>query len=221
MIAEKHKAENRGLDGLGLEIRRRYHERTVVHRKQHHAGAYDLAQRAKQQPRPESSCRPWHVVAGDRDYHRKEDDRERKAEQEADIGRAPGAEWPRQRPLHRIARDLAKRSDEGEGNPERGDGKHGAPAKGRPPCRAQRMRSTARNACDTNPIVVPANAGTHTPRPPVRGRAGNRLFSISTSVVMGPCVRRDDPRKGLWLTRAAALNQQIAEITPFEILALD
>ena len=55
----------------------------------------------------------------------KEQDRKRKAEQEADIGRAPGAERPRQRPLHRIARDLAERSDDGEGNPERGDGEHG------------------------------------------------------------------------------------------------
>src|SRR5262249_15064249 len=40
-------------------------------------------------------------------------------------GRAPGAERPGQRALHRIACDLAERGDDGEGNPERGDGEHG------------------------------------------------------------------------------------------------
>ena len=124
MIAEKDKAEDRGLDRLGLQIRRRHHERAVVHGKQHHAGAGDLAQCAEQQPRPERSRRPRHVVAAHRHHDRKEQDRERKAEQEADIGRAPGAERPRQRSLHRIARDLAERSNDGEGNPERGDGEH-------------------------------------------------------------------------------------------------
>ena len=65
------------------------------------------------------------VIAG-RDHHDDEEqERERKAEQEADIGRAPGAERPGQRPLHRIARDLAERRDDGEGNPERGEREHG------------------------------------------------------------------------------------------------
>src|SRR5882757_8839310 len=49
-----------------------------------------------------------HAVAGHGYHDREEDDRERKAEQEADIGRAPGPEWSRQRPLHRIAGDLAE-----------------------------------------------------------------------------------------------------------------
>ena len=53
MIAEKDEAEDRGLDRLGFQIRRRHHERAVVHRQQHQAGRDDLAQRAEQQPRPE------------------------------------------------------------------------------------------------------------------------------------------------------------------------
>ncbi len=53
MIAEKDKAEDRGLDRLGLQIRRRHHERAVVHRQQHQSGGDDLAERAEQQPRPE------------------------------------------------------------------------------------------------------------------------------------------------------------------------
>src|SRR6202012_4912860 len=57
-----------------------------------------------------------------------------------------------------------------------------------PGCRARSLRATFRIACDTNHIVVPANAGTHNP-----GR------------------QREAP----------ALNQQIAEITPFKIVALD
>src|SRR5258708_39554779 len=65
------------------------------------------------------------MITGRGDYRGKENKRKRKAEQEADIGRAPGAERPRQLPLHRIARDLPQRSNDGEGNPERGDGKHG------------------------------------------------------------------------------------------------
>ncbi len=124
MIAEEHETEDRGLDRFGLEISRRHHERTVVHGEQHHAGAGDLGERAEQQPRPELGRRPWHVIAGHGDHGRKEHNRERKPEQEADIGRAPGTERPRQRPLHRIARDLAERSDDGEGNPERGDAEH-------------------------------------------------------------------------------------------------
>src|ERR1700732_589098 len=55
-------------------------------------------------------------------------------------------------------------------------------------------------AADTISAVVPANAGTHTPRP--------RYFTLGLvvsnqpkTVVMGPCVRRDDawglrPRRG-------------------------
>ena len=39
--------------------------------------------------------------------------------------------------------------------------------------------------------VVPANAGTHTPRP-INLRCGPSHFSPQTPVVMGPCVRRDD-----------------------------
>src|ERR1700676_5515320 len=65
------------------------------------------------------------MVAGRGQHNRKENNRERKAEQEADIGGAPGAERPGQLPLHRIARDLAQRSRDGKGNPERGDGEHG------------------------------------------------------------------------------------------------
>jgi len=56
--------------------------------------------------------------------HGKEHNRKRKAEQEADIGGAPGAERTRQLPLHRIARDLPEGGDDGERNPERGDGEH-------------------------------------------------------------------------------------------------
>ena len=134
MIAEKDEAEDRGLDRLGLQIRRRHHEGAVVHREQHQAGRDDLAERAEQQPRPERRRRPRYVVSGHGDHDGKENHRERKAEQEADIGRAPGAERPRQRPLHRIARDLAERSGDGEGNPERGDAEHGE-------CRRERCRT--------------------------------------------------------------------------------
>src|SRR6185436_12488500 len=73
---------------------------------------------------PSSSHGQKHAVAGHRDHDHKEDDRERKAEQEADVGRPPGPERPRQRTLHRIAGNLAQRSNDGEGNPERGDGEH-------------------------------------------------------------------------------------------------
>ena len=125
MIAEKYKAEDRGLDRLGLQIGRRHHERAVVHREQHQSGGDDLAERAEQQPRPERRVRPRHMVAGRGHHHGEEHQRERKAEQEADIGGAPGAERPGQLPLHRVARDLAERSDDGKGNPERGDADHG------------------------------------------------------------------------------------------------
>ena len=54
-----------------------------------------------------------------------EQDRKRKAEQETDIGRAPGTERPGQRALHRIAPTWPSAADNGEGNPERRDGEHG------------------------------------------------------------------------------------------------
>ena len=130
MIAEKHETEDRGLDRLGLQIRRRHHERAVVHRQQHQSGGDDLAQRAEQQPRPERRRWPRHVVAGRDHHHGKEHQRERKAEQEADIGGAPGAERPGQLPLHRVARDLPERGDDGKGNPERGDAEHGGDSVG-------------------------------------------------------------------------------------------
>src|SRR5437660_3048492 len=38
---------------------------------------------------------------------------------------------------------------------------------------------------------------------------------------MGPCVRRDDSRDGLGLTLVPTLNQQVAQITPFEIFSFD
>ena len=137
MIAEKDEAEDRGLDRLGLEIRRGHDEGAIVHRKQHQTGGDDLTERAEQQPRPEHRRRPRYGIAGHRHHDRKEDDRERKTEQKADIGRAPGPERPRQRPLHRIAGDLAQRSDDGEGNPERGDGEHGEyRQEAAAPCRA-------------------------------------------------------------------------------------
>ncbi|RTE68125.1 hypothetical protein BHE90_017499, partial [Fusarium euwallaceae] len=80
--------------------------------------------RAGQQPRPERRQRPRHGVAGHEDREHKEHHRERQAEQEADIGRAPGPERPGQLPLHRIARHLPERSDDREGNPERGEREH-------------------------------------------------------------------------------------------------
>ena len=80
------------------------------------------------------------MVTGYSQYEREEDNRERKPEQEADVGRAPGAERRRQRPLHRVTRDLAERSNDGEGNPERGDGEHGGDRlAGRPRCRSQHV----------------------------------------------------------------------------------
>jgi hypothetical protein len=39
--------------------------------------------------------------------------------------------------------------------------------------------------------VVPAKAGTHTPRP-LCVNGSRRLCSLRTPVVMGPCFRRDD-----------------------------
>ena len=65
VIAEEDEAEDRGLDRLGLQIRRRHHEGAVVHRDQHQAGGDDLAERAEQQPRPERGGRPRHAVAAD------------------------------------------------------------------------------------------------------------------------------------------------------------
>src|SRR6266513_3922890 len=64
------------------------------------------------------------MVAGYSQYDREEDNRERKPEQEADIGRAPNAKRTGQLSLHRVARDLAERGRDGEGDPERGDGEH-------------------------------------------------------------------------------------------------
>src|ERR1700726_2372341 len=61
------------------------------------------------------------MVAGRGQHNRKENNRERKAEQEADIGGAPGAERPGQLPLHRIARDLPQRRRDGKGNPDHGE----------------------------------------------------------------------------------------------------
>ena len=125
VIAEKHETEDRGLDRFGLQICRRHHERAVVHREQHQSGGQDLAERAEQQPWPERKRWPRYMVSGRDHHHGKEHQRERKAEQEADIGGAPGAERPGQLPLHRVARDLADRRDDGKGNPERGDADHG------------------------------------------------------------------------------------------------
>jgi hypothetical protein len=45
----------------------------------------------------------------------------------------------------------------------------------RPPCRARLVRSTVRIACD---IVVPAKAGTHTPRPMLGAREQPPFFFI-------------------------------------------
>jgi hypothetical protein len=120
----KPNPENRSLDRFGLQIRRRHHERAVVHREQHQAGGDDLCERAEQQPQPEGSGRPRDRIAGERDHKREKDQREREAEQETDVGRAPGAERSGQRPLHRVARDLSERSRDSEGYPERGDDEH-------------------------------------------------------------------------------------------------
>src|ERR1700722_15832583 len=64
------------------------------------------------------------MISGHGQHDREEHDRERKAEQEADVGGAPGAERPGQLPLHGVARDLRQRRSDGKGNPERGDGEH-------------------------------------------------------------------------------------------------
>jgi hypothetical protein len=125
MIAEEHKSEDRGLDCLGLYVSRGDHEGAVVHRQQHQARGDDLAECAEQQPRPERRGRPRYRIAGGNNHDGEEDHRERKAEQESDIGGTPGAERPGQLPLHRIARDLPERGGDGEGNPERGEGEHG------------------------------------------------------------------------------------------------
>lgn len=68
VVAEEDEAEDRGLDRLGLQIRRRHHEGTVVHREQHQAGGDDLAERTQQQPRPEHGGRRAEMIAG-RDQH--------------------------------------------------------------------------------------------------------------------------------------------------------
>src|SRR5205823_11119136 len=102
------------------------------------------------------------MVAGYSQYDREEDNRERKPEQEADIGRAPNAERTGQLSLHRVARDLAERGRDGEGDPERGDGEHVGNLdrlEVAAPCRARVKRSTSRIACDTTPGVL-RKAGT-------------------------------------------------------------
>ncbi|MGY4341484.1 hypothetical protein ACVWW3_006390 [Bradyrhizobium sp. LM2.9] len=108
MIAEEDEAEDRRLDRLGLQVGRRHHEGPVIHRQQHQAGRHDLAERAEQQPRPEHGRRHAEMIAGRDQHHGEKQQREREAEQEADIGRAPGPQRLRQRPLHRIARDLSR-----------------------------------------------------------------------------------------------------------------
>ena len=48
------------------------------------------------------------------------------------------------------------------------------------------------------------------------GTLANGFCSQRTAVIMGPCFRRDD---GLWAS--PPLNQQVAEIAPFGVFALD
>jgi hypothetical protein len=48
--------------------------------------------------------------------------------------------------------------------------------------------------CRQTTAVVPANAGTHTPRPLVLEKTRQRTSHQLRSVAMGPCVRRDDGR---------------------------
>ena len=168
LIAEKDEAEDRGLDRLGLQVRRRHHERAVVHRQQHQCRGGDLAEGAEQQPGPERRDRPRRGIAGDRQHNREEDDRKRKSEQKADIGRAPGPERTRQRPLHRIAGDLPERSNDGEGNAERGDGEHGGiPGGGCRTVPGAVERSTVTFACDLRPLghhhVVHVHVGRDAP----------------------------------------------------------
>ena len=65
-------------------------------------------------------------------------------------------------------------------------------------CRAQGKAAVGRGgelaALPTYGVVPALNAGTHTPRPIVHGDVADALLKQSTSVVMGPCVRRDDER---------------------------
>jgi hypothetical protein len=124
MIAEKDKTEDRGLDRLGLQVGRGYHEGAIIHRQQHQPGGDDLRERTQHQPRPECRGRPRHGVAGRHDHHAEENQRERKTEQEADVGRTPGSERPGQAALHRIAHHLPKRGGDGEGDPERDGAEH-------------------------------------------------------------------------------------------------
>jgi len=49
-------------------------------------------------------------------------------------------------------------------------------------------------------VVVPANAGTHTPRPPDRALKVETFFKQQMTGVMGPGVRRDD---GCLISRCA------------------
>jgi hypothetical protein len=97
-------------------------ERSFI--EQHQSGGNDLAERAEQKPGPERWRRPRHGVTGGNQHANEKQDGERKTKQEADVGRTPGAERSGQLPLHGIARDLAHRGGDREGNPERGNGEH-------------------------------------------------------------------------------------------------
>jgi hypothetical protein len=117
VITEEYQAEQRHLDGLGLDIGDGDDERALPHGGQHQRGRGDLHERAVEHPGPETRARPRQGRARDEHDAGQEEQREGKAEQEAHMGGADRAELDGQLALRRIARGLRRGRDDGEDGP--------------------------------------------------------------------------------------------------------
>ena len=115
-IAEEDQAEQRRLDRLGLDVGDGDHERAVVHGREHRRGGDDLRAGAEHDPGPEHRRRHGQRQPGRHQHAGEKHQRERKAEQEAHMGGADGAERRGQLALHGVARGLAGGGQEREGN---------------------------------------------------------------------------------------------------------
>jgi hypothetical protein len=115
---QEDQAEQRRLNGLGLDVGDGDDERAVAHRGEHQRGRDDLGPCAKQHPRPEFRRRRGKRLAGHRKHHDKKHDRERKSEQKAHMRRADRAERGGELALHGVARGLACGGQQRERNPE-------------------------------------------------------------------------------------------------------
>jgi hypothetical protein len=122
-FAEEDEAEHGGLDHLGLGVGDADGEIPVGEGVEQQRGRDDLRDGAQRHPRREAPIEGGQVLADAKVEQQQIEDRERKAEGVARVGRRVGAEPPLQVLLERRADVLQQRRGDRDGDPEPGHGR--------------------------------------------------------------------------------------------------